>query len=186
MASSPINTTPSSSLAVLVSISIQMSRALAQGMGRIKSQKSQPLWDVQCLVLSFRHPACRGPWTATLRKWILWNNLCSVSCSDSVSPSQLLTQNHQSQTAARGYSAIVSRGNQCSVELLIYSPWKWTLLSICSREHSPKSPGNLPPWQSEPLQPDLKSSLCKQLIPHASLLTYISFHLNPFPHQLLF
>lgn len=40
MASSPINTTASSFLS---SISHQMSRALTQGMWRVKNQKSQPL-----------------------------------------------------------------------------------------------------------------------------------------------
>lgn len=156
MVSFPINTADSSFLAVLSSISIQMSRDLAQGVWRIKSQKSQSLRDicnVWCSVSDIQLP--EGPeqpsWGNEPSKFISLQSL-----TDSVSPSQLLTRNHQSQPAARGYTAIVSRGNQSSVELLIYSPWKWTLLSICSRGHSPKSPENLPHWQSDPLQPDLK------------------------------
>lgn len=36
-----------------------------------KSEIPSSLRHVQCLVLSFRHPASRGPWTDTLRKWTL-------------------------------------------------------------------------------------------------------------------
>lgn len=152
MASSPINTTASSALAVLSSIPIQMSRALTQGIWRIKSQKSQPLWDMCNAWCSASDLQLRGPWTATLRKWpLLCMNLSSVTLTLSAPDTKPPEPNSSQRILTHG-----SRGNQCSVELLIYSPWKWSLLSICSREHSPKSPGNLPHWQPDPLQPDLK------------------------------